>query len=197
MRDFVSSWWTPINVHHDPTFERLARERLNVVFLNVQKILLNQERNDIVMSTLYGVANTLIIHMRECRALEESELSMDDYVIENPQSPFAQLLSKEEQHRQLRGLSQTFLKRTLPTADRDSLLLMSLFKELLATFLFGGILDSLSDPDFLNCWIIDLLSDKDKSKSIASTVSAAAVVLTADDNSAPNVEPSSLAAEGQ
>lgn len=63
MRDFVSSWWTPINVHHDPTFERLARERLNVVFLNVQKILLNQERNDIVMSTLYGVANTLIIHM--------------------------------------------------------------------------------------------------------------------------------------
>ncbi|GAN07419.1 hypothetical protein MAM1_0160c06916 [Mucor ambiguus] len=187
MRDFISSWWTPINIHHDSTFERLARERLNVVFLNVQKILLNQERNDIVMSTLYGVANTLIIHMRECRALEESELSMDDYVIENPQSPFAQLLSKEEQHRQLRSLSQTFLKRTLPTADRDSLLLMSLFKELLATFLFGGILDSLSDPDFLNCWIIDLLSDKDKSKSITSTVSAAAVILTADDNDAPDV----------
>ncbi|CAO3652700.1 unnamed protein product [Mucor fragilis] len=181
MRDFVSSWWTPINVHHDPTFERLARERLNVVFLNVQKILLNQERNDIVMSTLYGVANTLIIHMRECRALEDSELSMDDYVVENPQSPFAQLLSKEEQHRQLRNLSQTFLKRTLPAADRDSLLLMSLFKELLATFLFGGILDSLSDPDFLNCWIIDLLSDKDKSKSITSTVSAAAVILTGND----------------
>ncbi|KAL9546136.1 hypothetical protein MBANPS3_006817 [Mucor bainieri] len=196
MRDFISSWWTPINLHHDPTFERLARERLNVVFLNVQKILLNQERNDIVMSTLYGVANTLIIHMvhsdaaaaaaavgkRECRALEDSELSMDDYVIENPQSPFAQLLSKEEQHRQLRSLSQTFLKRTLPAADRDSLLLMSLFKELLATFLFGGILDSLSDPDFLNCWIIDLLSDKDKSKSITSTVSAAAVLLTEDDS---------------
>ena len=181
MRDFISSWWTPINLHHDTTFEKLARERLNVVFLNVQKILLNQERNDIVMSTLYGVANTLIIHMRECRAFEESELSMDDYVTENPQSPFAQLLSKEEQHCQLRGLSQTFLKRTLPNADRNSLLLMSLFKELLATFLFGGILDSLSDPDFLNCWIIDLLSDKEKTKAISSTVSAAAVVMTMDD----------------
>ncbi|OAC99256.1 hypothetical protein MUCCIDRAFT_84197 [Mucor lusitanicus CBS 277.49] len=192
MRDFISSWWTPINVHHDPTFERLARERLNVVFLNVQKILLNQERNDIVMSTLYGVANTLIIHMRECRAWEESELSMDDYVVENPQSPFAQLLSKEEQHRQLRSLSQTFLKRTLPTADRDSLLLMSLFKELLATFVFGGILDSLSDPDFLNCWIIDLLSDKNKSKSITSTVSAAAVILTADDNHVEEEEDATL-----
>lgn len=63
MRDFVSSWWSTLNIHKDVTFERLARERLNVVFLNVQKILLNQERNDIVMSTVYGVANTLIIHM--------------------------------------------------------------------------------------------------------------------------------------
>jgi hypothetical protein len=63
MRDFVSSWWSTLNVHKDTTFERLVRERLNVAFLNVQKILLNQERNDIVMSTLYGVANTLIIHM--------------------------------------------------------------------------------------------------------------------------------------
>jgi hypothetical protein len=98
---------------------------------------------------------------------------MDKYVIENPQSPFAQLLSKEEQHRQLRTLSQTFLRRTIPAADRDSLLLMSLFKELLATYLFGGILDSLSDPDFLNCWIVDLLSDKEKAKAISSTLSAA------------------------
>jgi hypothetical protein len=63
MRDFVSSWWTPINIYNDATFEKLARERLNIVFLNVQKILLNQDRNDIVISTVYGVANTLIIHM--------------------------------------------------------------------------------------------------------------------------------------
>ncbi|KAI8088235.1 PXA domain-containing protein [Thamnidium elegans] len=171
MRDFVLSWWTPINEHKDPTFEKLARERLNIVFLNVEKILLNQDRNDIVMSTVYGVANTLIIHMRECRALEDSELSIDRYVLQNPQSPFSQLLSKEEQHRQLRTLSQTFLKRTLPSQDRDSLLLMSLFKELLANFVFGSMLDSLSDPDFLNCWIIELLSEK-KNKTTEAIASA-------------------------
>lgn len=105
--------------------------------------------------------------------MEDSGLTMDTYVVENPQSPFAQLLSKEEQHRQLRGLSQTFLRRTIPAPDKDSLLLMSLFKELLATYLFGGVLDSLSDPDFLNCWIIDLLSDKEKANAISSTLSAA------------------------
>lgn len=99
---------------------------------------------------------------------------MDYYVRDNPQSPFSQLLSKEEQHRQLRGLSQTFLKRTLPAQDRDSLLLMSLFKELLANFVFGSILDNVSDPDFLNCWIIELLSEKSKTtEAITSTIAAA------------------------
>ncbi|KAI7901207.1 PXA domain-containing protein [Cokeromyces recurvatus] len=171
MRDFIASWWTPLNEYKDPTFEKVARERLNIVCLNLQKILLNQERNDIVMSTLYGVANTLIIHMRECRAFEDSKLTIEEYVLSNPQSPFAQLLSKEKQHKQLRGLSHLFLKKTLPTPDRDSHLLMSLFTELLAIFVFGNVLDSLSDPDFLNCWIIDFLSDKEKTVTIASTLS--------------------------
>lgn len=74
------------------------------------------------------------------------------------------MLSKEEQHRQLLGLSQTFLKKTLPASDRDSVLLLSLFKELLANFVFGRVLDSLSDPDFLNCWIVSLLSPEQDGK---------------------------------
>lgn len=98
---------------------------------------------------------------------------MKYYVIENPQSPFSQLLSKEEQHRQLLTLSQTFLKRTLPSQDKDSLIIMSLLKELLATYVFGSILDNLSEPDFLNCWIIDLLSSESQNEAITSTISAA------------------------
>lgn len=63
MRDFVSSWWQPLNFYNDTTFEKLARQSINTMLLNLQRILLKQERNDLVMSTLYGVANTLIIHM--------------------------------------------------------------------------------------------------------------------------------------
>ncbi|RCI03351.1 sorting nexin 13 [Rhizopus stolonifer] len=110
--------------------------------------------------------------MRECRALEESELSMKDFVNSNPQSPFAQLLSREEQHNQLCGLSQVFLKRTLPAADRDSLLLSSLLKEILANFVLENIVSSISNPDFLNRQIVDLLSNKDTKNSIQSTVSS-------------------------
>ncbi|CEG67383.1 hypothetical protein RMATCC62417_03821 [Rhizopus microsporus] len=173
IRDFIANWWTPLNVYEDVQFEKITREKLNGACMQLEKILMNQDRNDIVMSTLYGVANTLIIHMRECRALEESEISIEDYVRRNPQSPFAQLLSKHEQHQQLRGLSQTLLKRALTGPEKESNLLMSLLRELLATFLFGNILDILSDPDFLNCWIIDLLSDQASSETVQATVSAA------------------------
>ncbi|KAI8967615.1 PXA domain-containing protein [Mycotypha africana] len=155
MKDYVLSWWDPLNIHHDVQFQKIARERLNLMVINVEKILMSQERNDIVMSVLYGLANTLIIHMRECRALEESNLSIEQFIFQNPQSPFAQLLSTEEQQMQLRNLSTLFLKRTLP--NTTDTLLTSLFTELLATYLFGGIIDTFSDPDYLNAWIVDLL----------------------------------------
>ncbi|KAI8343778.1 PXA domain-containing protein [Choanephora cucurbitarum] len=183
MRDFVSSWWSKLNEYNDTTFERLARERLNTVALNVQKILLNQERNDIVMSTVYGLANTLIIHMRECRAFEESELPMTDFVVSNPQSPFSQLLSREEQHKQLRGLSQLFIKRTLPAADRESLILSTLVKELLTNFVFESVVSSISDPDFLNRQIVEVLSNKNAQNVVSSSASAIVLGTTSSNNS--------------
>ncbi|CAO3703785.1 unnamed protein product [Rhizopus stolonifer] len=160
INEFISSWWKQLNIYNDTQFEKITKEKLNGVCVQVEKILMNQDKNDIVMSTLYGLANTLIIHMRECREFEESEISIEDYGRRNPQSPFAQLLTKEEQHRELRALSQTLLKRALVSSEKESDLLTTLLKELLATFLWGNILDILSDPDFLNCMIIDLLSDK-------------------------------------
>lgn len=63
MRDFISNWWKELNVYKDTQFEKITRQKLNGVCVQVEKILMNQDKNDIVMSTLYGVANTLIIHM--------------------------------------------------------------------------------------------------------------------------------------
>ncbi|CDH50955.1 predicted protein [Lichtheimia corymbifera JMRC:FSU:9682] len=165
-RDFVLTWWTPLNPQHDPEFERSVKSTLNGAVHRVEKLLLKQERNDIVMATLYGIANVLIIHMRECRNLESSGMSLEGYTALNSQSPFAQLLSHHEQHQQMRGLSTTMLKRMLPTNDTDSVVLMSLFRELLASHLFDNILDTLSDPDFINYYIVDYLS-ADRSKDAA------------------------------
>lgn len=95
---------------------------------------------------------------------------MDAYVVENPQSPFAQLLSKKEQHQQLRGLSNTILKRILPVTDMNSHVVNCMLKELLATHLFGNILATCSDPDFINGWIVQYLGDSsDGSHDIANS----------------------------
>ncbi|KAG0166331.1 hypothetical protein DFQ28_001542 [Apophysomyces sp. BC1034] len=145
--DFVQSWWDPLNTNHDDEFEQIVRSRFNASVSRVEKTLLKQERNDLVMAT------------RECRALETAGVPLDTYIIENPQSPFAQLLSKAEQHQQLRSLTSTILRRLLPKEDADSPTVMCLLREMLATHLFGNILDVCSDPDFINCWIVDYLSE--------------------------------------
>ncbi|KAI8093343.1 PXA domain-containing protein [Halteromyces radiatus] len=157
--DFVQSWWNPLQSGYDDEFDKTIKLRLNAAITSVEKTLLKQERNDIVMSIMYGLANTLIIHMRECRTFETSELPMEAYILENPQSPFAQLLPKKEQHHQLRGLSNTILKRILPVTDVNSRVVNSMLKELLATHLFGNILTICSDPDFINGWIVQYLSE--------------------------------------
>jgi hypothetical protein len=122
---------------------------------------------------------------------------MKYFVIENPQSPFSQLLSEEEQHQQLLALSQTFLKRTLPAQDRDSLIIMSLLKELLATYVFGSLLDNLSEPDFLNCWIIDLLSSSEETSKEAITSTISAAVLAEQQQQQSETEESSSPTEQQ
>ena len=62
-RDFILNWWDPLNPDQNPEFERVIRARLNGSVHRVEKILLKQERNDLVMATVYGIANVLIIHM--------------------------------------------------------------------------------------------------------------------------------------
>ncbi|ORX49839.1 hypothetical protein DM01DRAFT_1337973 [Hesseltinella vesiculosa] len=167
-RDFVGNWWDPLHSPYDDEVETLVKTRLNMAVSSLEKTLLNQERNDIVMATMYGLANTLIIHMRECRTLEDSQLAMDVYIEENPQSPFAQLLARKEQHQQLRGLSQSLLKRILPASDRQSKVLHSMFKELLASHLFGSVLNTCSDPDFINGWLVHYLQPTNAAQQQAS-----------------------------
>ncbi|CAO3623362.1 unnamed protein product [Cunninghamella blakesleeana] len=163
--DYVKSWWDPLKSGYDDEFEKVVKLRLNAAVTNVEKMLLRQERNDIVMATMYGLANTLIIHMRECRTFEMTEQPIDVFINENPQSPFAQLLSRKEQHQQLRGLSKSMLKRILPADDMNSMVVQSLLRELLTTHLFGNILTTLSDPDFINSWIVTYLTETPGDKS--------------------------------
>ncbi|KAL0096134.1 PXA domain-containing protein [Phycomyces blakesleeanus] len=158
LEEFVVSWWKPLNEHGSPDFLDSIRARLNGSVSRLEKMLIKQKRNDLVMATVFGVANTLIIHMRECKAYEVADVPLDIYVEEHPQSPFAQLLSRAEQQNQMRALSSTILRRMLPKTDTDSGVVMRLLRELLATHLFGNILHACSDPDFINSWIVHYLA---------------------------------------
>ncbi|KAI7871555.1 PXA domain-containing protein [Spinellus fusiger] len=154
LKQFVSEWWVPLNEHNHPAFLQSVRARLHAATANLEKILFKQKKHDLVMSTVFGVANTLIIHMRECRAYEDSGISLDTYILHYPHSAFAQLLSREEQENQLRQLATTILKRLMLKSDVGSGVLVCLLRELLATHLLGTLMKTCSDPDFINCLMV-------------------------------------------
>ena len=99
-------------------------------------------------------------------------------------------MSTAEQHQQMRSLSTTILKRILPNNDTESMIVMSMLRELLTTHLFGNILTTMSDPDYINSYIVDYLSvtetsgDKDakddNGEGIRNVVERAAESLMAD-----------------
>ncbi|RUS33418.1 PXA domain-containing protein [Jimgerdemannia flammicorona] len=164
-RDYVLSWWTNMNHLDDAEFQAQVRVSMNAVIMNLEACLLRHQRNDLVLVAMYAVANSLIIHMRENRALEASTIPIPDYIRSNPQSPFAQYLPRSAQYTYFRELSTLVLKRLLPADDATSPVLTVLLRELFASHLFESTIEMCSDPDWINLRIVEYLSsEKGKEK---------------------------------
>lgn len=63
LRDFVSTWWSPMNFYSSKEFEDEVRITMNVTLENFERAILAHDSNDLIMAMVYGVANSLIIHM--------------------------------------------------------------------------------------------------------------------------------------
>ncbi|KAG2173577.1 hypothetical protein INT43_004995, partial [Umbelopsis isabellina] len=159
IRDFVSTWWTPMNFYNNVLFETEIRTTINITMMNLERSILAHDTNDLFLGIVYGMANSLIIHMRECREFEDSRLDLAEFTQRNPSSPFSQLLSRKEQHRQLQDLGTSFLQKTVPKEELSSPIVSSFFTEIFASYALESVLDLICDPDYLNMTIVDALND--------------------------------------
>lgn len=96
---------------------------------------------------------------REYREFEDSGLKIAEFTQRNPSSPFSQLLSRKEQHRQLQDLGNSFLQKTVPKEELNSPIVSSFFSEVFASYALESVLDLICDPDYLNMTIVDALND--------------------------------------
>jgi hypothetical protein len=63
LRDFVSIWWGPMNFYGNKEFEDEIRVTINATVEALERSIQAHDSNDLLLAMLYGVANSLIIHM--------------------------------------------------------------------------------------------------------------------------------------
>lgn len=102
---------------------------------------------------------SFVLQKREYREFEDSQLDLHEFTRRNPSSPFSQLLSRDEQHQQLRELGYSFIQKMVPKEDLTSPIVAAFFKEVFASYALESILSLLCDPDYLNLCIVDVLKD--------------------------------------
>ncbi|CAG8708929.1 5977_t:CDS:1, partial [Scutellospora calospora] len=96
---------------------------------------------------------------REYRKFIATNESLDAYCLKNSSSLLAHTTNRESQAQALRSLSKLMLTRLLPSNEIQSHILMTFLSELWAIQVFEAILETICDPDWLNCAIVDYLTD--------------------------------------
>lgn len=166
IRDYIKVWYEPINFSKSKEVERNVRSSLNGIVMNAIeyfKFISNSNKNgDSLMMITYGIANSLIVHLREFRLFKNSKKSVEYYVMSNKDktSVFStEELSNETLTQRLSNLAQFLLKRLVPSVDQGSIIMMSILREIVSTSLLLPLVDHFSNPDTLNQVFIDLLTD--------------------------------------
>ncbi|CAG8454129.1 14634_t:CDS:2 [Ambispora leptoticha] len=163
MRDFVHLYYDPINPNNDTEFTDQVRKSLNSMAMNFALYCQKLDKVDLGIMFGFAVSNTFIVHLREYRKFVSTHQNLDMYCQLNVTSPFAHTTNKKEQAQTLRGLSRFMFSRLLPHNEAGSGILMAFFSEMWANEVFQKTLDTICDPDWINCTIVGYLTEGNNS----------------------------------
>ncbi|CAJ0840408.1 20112_t:CDS:2, partial [Entrophospora sp. SA101] len=160
MRDIIDVYCEPIDENNEKELSKNIRSSMNSMAINLSLCLKNLDKIELGVMSSYTIANSFIVHLREYRKFIAANESLDVYCDKNQSSPLAFTTSKQIQTQNLRSLSRLILSRFLPSSESQSQILMAFLTELWTNNIFSPLLDTISDPDWLNCTIVDYLSDE-------------------------------------
>ncbi|KAJ3242009.1 sorting nexin 13 [Chytriomyces hyalinus] len=198
VKDFVKSWYEAINLSHSDEFPNAVTASLHSAFLTLGEAAAKTK----VVHIVSPITQTLIRHIYEYRVLETSALPLDVYLERNPRSSFNRYLNRflfavsliiymilryvdaKESNKFLRKLSAHIISAILPKQDSESPVVFSILREIVATSVLGGIVDTYSDPDYINQALIAYI------KSVKEAAAAAAAIEAAYDDEYEDYTPS-------
>ncbi|KAI8620791.1 PXA domain-containing protein [Chytriomyces sp. MP71] len=166
--DFVDSWWTPINLSQAPDFSAAVATALHVAFVNAGAAIARTK----VVNAVSPVTQTLVRHIYEYRAFEATALPLDLYLERNPRSSFHRYTDSKETNKFLRKLSAHIIMSVMPKTERESPVVFSLLREILATSVFAQVVETYSDPDYINQALITYIRTQQKVAEESATPAA-------------------------
>jgi hypothetical protein len=108
---------------------------------------------DILLSYL------IFTFQREYRKFIATNTPLSVYCSQNESSVLTQSTDRESQSQILRLVSHMMLARLLPPSEVHSQILMTFLSELWANQIFQTALDTICDSDWINCTIVEYLTD--------------------------------------
>ncbi|KAI2606035.1 PXA domain-containing protein [Hypoxylon fragiforme] len=189
IRDYVDWWYGPI-VPSDKSFPLSCRKVLVNFLLTISNRLSRKRPADAFVDFLTHTCSIIIVFMSEMSSAY-SELSSNstaadaiyNYLASNTEAPLSNLLDKKQQAGKFKMVAEdllSFLER--PTYDCDPARVF--LREILATVILEGTLQTCSKAEWINGWIVYLLEsgETDLSQAIDDAIQDQKVFSDVDGN---------------
>ncbi|KAB8255881.1 PXA domain-containing protein [Aspergillus pseudonomiae] len=167
IRDYVNCWYETI-LPSEMTFPLSCRRTLISFVTSVSTHLSRKRPADTFLEFLTNSSSMLIVFLNELSTAIETigptmtpEQIIQRYLEYSPESSLANVLAGQQQHKKLNLIADDILASFLDPKAYALPPLRDFLREILAGVVLESIISSLSRPEFINGWIIHLLSEGD------------------------------------
>ncbi|KAL3437136.1 PXA domain-containing protein [Aspergillus tetrazonus] len=165
MRDYVNSWYEPI-LPSESTFPNACQAVLTNFITSIASHLSRKRAADTVLEFLTNSSSIIIVFLNELSAAFQAaspnvtaEHAVLQYMESNPESSLSSLLAHQQQRQKLQTISDDLLSRYLDSNAYNCIPVRNFLREILTGIAFESTITSLSQPEFINGWIIYLFSE--------------------------------------
>ncbi|ORY57299.1 PXA domain-containing protein [Pseudomassariella vexata] len=180
VRDYVEWWYGPI-LPKDKSFPLSCRKVLTNFLLSISNHLCRKRPADAFVDFLTHTCSIIIVFFTEMTAayavlptVDSSTTAADaiyNYLASHTDSPLSNLLNQREQTGKFKMVAEdllSYLERSTYDCDPARVFL----REILATIILEGTLQTCSKPEWINAWIVYLLEsgETDLSQAIDEAI---------------------------
>ncbi|KAK9371036.1 PXA domain-containing protein [Lipomyces kononenkoae] len=175
VEQYVESWYRNLSPD-DTTFVNACRQTL----LDTANAFAAQQSlkrpADLFLVLLFSTCNTFVVFIRELRIVSATYSTrpsgIHEYIAANPESALAQMVDPEIQKAKLRNASNNLVQTFLPVLDMKRSPVALLAREIIANQVLAAVVESFSDSDTVNRWIINFLQKEENIQALADEMNA-------------------------